>query len=164
MIKKERLHIRFDDPDNGWIRIEIDFGENHFEESFSYAGYSGFSELISAITALWSGPCPRLSVTWLLEPTEMDFAFERAESQIVFEIIEYRDHRRELDLGKAVFQWHGSYEIICLAFWRALRSLEGRFSAEELTRRWHREWPATEMEYLTRMIRSSQHGTAPHMN
>jgi hypothetical protein len=156
MTKQNKLNIRFDDPENGWIGIEIDFGDNRLEQNLSYAGYNGFSELVLAIMNLWSGPCPKLLATWLVEPIEYDFVFERSQNQVNFEVIEYPNHRRKIGLGEIVFQWSGNYKEICLSFWRALRSLEGRFSTDELTRRYHSEWPATDMIHLTNMIKNGQ--------
>jgi hypothetical protein len=66
------------------------------------------------------------------------------------------DYRREPGRGEKEFEVSGSYGEICLPFWRALRSLQGRFSADELAARWHRPFPWKEIDLLTKAIKDKQ--------
>jgi hypothetical protein len=63
-----------------------------------------------------------------------------------------RSRRKQLEIA-------GSYEKICVPFWRALRNLQGRFSAAELDARWHRQFPWKYIDRLTRAIRKKFHQT-----
>jgi hypothetical protein len=42
-----------------------------------------------------------------------------------------------------------------IPFWRALRNLQGRFSIEDLNRRWHRDFPWREIERLTLLLKEA---------
>jgi len=64
-------------------------------------------------------------------------------------------HRRIARSGEKELEITGSYEEICVPFWRALRSLQGRFSAEELDARWHRPFPWKDIDQLTSAIKTN---------
>ena len=149
------IRVRFDDPNHGWIGISIEYQGASFDESFSYAGYDTFEELVLALTRLLL-PRATVSVTCLVGPAEFDLRFERDGDVVHFAIVEYPDHGRQKGAGQVAFSASGTFQQICIPFWRALRELEGRFSEEELARRWHREFPHDRLRRLTGRIKSEK--------
>ncbi len=149
------MRVRFDDPDAGWIGLSIQGDVDRFEQSFSYAGYDAFQELVLALERLLL-PNTTANVTCLLGPGQFDLAFRRAEQLVQFSVVEYPDHRRLDGTGDTVFAQSGSYQQIVVPFWRALRNLESRFGEEELARRWHREFPHAALDRLTMRIRQTR--------
>ena len=79
--------------------------------------------------------------------------FSISGEEVKLEVYIFSDHRRDYGRGERELEITGSYEEICVPFWRALRSLQGRFSAEELDARWHRPFPWKEIEILTAAIK-----------
>ena len=88
------------------------------------------------------------------EPIESEFCFRRKGALVSLDILEFPDQRRVVQ-PTSRFKIKGTYEEVALPFWRALRSLQGRFSADELNTRWHRNFPWKEIQVLTSMLRAS---------
>lgn len=147
------LHVQFDDPDHGWIGISIQQQDNSFAESFSYAGYDSLRELVRSLGLLLKAETTS-SVTCLIGPAEFDLRFERNLDVIQFTVVVLASHRRLQGTGESAFSASGSFEQICVPFWRALRELESRFNKKELAERWHREFPHDELCRLSKRIRS----------
>ena len=72
------------------------------------------------------------------EPTVCELQFKRESVPIGLRVC----RRTSRDHCQTLFETEGSFSEICVPFWRALRNLESRFSAEEFSRRWGRPLPA----------------------
>ena len=147
------IRVRFDDPDNGSIGISIEQRDSSFAESFSYVPYDSLQELVLALGRVLASDTTT-SATCLVGAPEFDLHFERSDNIVRFTVVEFADYRRQKGAGKTAFLASGSFEQICVPFWRALRELESRFSSEDFAGRWHREFPHDELRRLTERIRS----------
>ncbi|WP_133296159.1 hypothetical protein [Zooshikella ganghwensis] len=140
---------------SGWVDFRIiDNHKEIFHDSFSYTPYDSFLELINALHDIktCSGFVEK-KVTFNTEPLEYDFCFTKSEGVVSLEIKDYKDYRRAGNT-EAMFAVKGSYDEICIPFWRGLRKLKGKNSQEELDRAWHRAFPLLELEKLTSKLKS----------
>jgi hypothetical protein len=87
------------------------------------------------------------------EPAERELRFSISGEEVGLEVYFFSDHRRDFGNGERKLAITGSYEEICVPFWRALRDLQGRFSYEELETRWNRPWPWKEIGLLTAAVK-----------
>ena|SRR5688572_11358876 len=150
-----KLQVAFDDPQHGWVGLTISDGDKTVKVIASYTPYDSFLDLTNALYRLhqYEG---QVTMTWNEEPWETDLCFSRMEKLVRLQIIENPDHRRGLIDGETVLDVSGTYEKICIPFWRALRDLQGRFTAAELDARWHRPFPSKEINMLTETIRNGR--------
>jgi hypothetical protein len=142
-----KLKVAFDDLEHGWVRLTISYSVETFIIVASYTPRDSALELTNALHSLLSDG--QAKVTWHCEPPEYDMWLFRSGSNVSLEIHEYSDYRRGIERGEKAFALSGTYEEICLPFWRALRDLQGRFSAEELNFRWHRPFASRDIGLLT---------------
>jgi len=142
-----KIKVAFDDLEHGWVRLTINYGTETFTIVASYTPSDSFLDLTNALHSLLRDG--QVKVTWHCEPPEYDMLFSRSGVSVSLEIYEFPDYRRGIKRGEKVFAISGTYEEVCLPFWRALRDLQGRFSAEELNSRWHRPFPSHEIDLLT---------------
>jgi hypothetical protein len=149
---KQKLKVRFDNPEHGWVGLTISQGEEPLTIVASYTPSDSFLDLTNALHNLL---CYLVGgvVTWHEEPAETEIRFSISGEEVELEVYFFSDRRRDYGRGERELVITGSYEEICLPFWRALRSLQGRFSAEELDSRWHRPFPWKEIDLLTAAIK-----------
>ena len=141
----------------GWVGLTIGQGEEPLTIVASYTLSDSFLDLTNALYNLL---CYRVGgfVIWHEEPAQTEMRFSISGEEIELEVCFFSDHHRDYGRGERELVITGSYEEICLPFWRALRNLQGRFSAEELEARWHRPFPWKEIDLLTAVIKE---GTLP---
>ena len=146
-----KLKVAFDDPHDGWVGLKLSYGSETTGVIASYTPYDSFLALVDALynLFLYEG---EWRVVWNEAPGEREFVFRRTGNLVYLELVEFPDHRRELR-AEHQLKASGSYEEVAIPFWRALKNLQGRFSAEELQDRWHRAFPSKELEGLTSMLR-----------
>src|SRR6266511_221684 len=149
---KQKLTVSFDNPEHGWVGLTISQGEESLKIIASYTPSDSFLDLTNALYNLLYYRVGG-AVTWHEEPAETELRFSISQEDVELEVYSFSDHRRDYGRGERELAITGSYEEICVPFWRALRSLQGRFSAEELDARWHRPFPWKEIEILTAAIK-----------
>ena len=121
----------------------------------SYTPSDSFLDLTNALHRLLYYPI-EATVVWHEEPAETELRFSPSGELIRLEVYMFPDrHRRIARNGEKELEITGSYEEICVPFWRALRSLQGRFSAEELDARWHRPFAWKDIDQLTSAIKTN---------
>ena len=149
---KQKLKVSFDNPEHGWVGLTISQGEESLKIIASYTPSNSFLDLTNA---LYNLRCYRVGsvVAWHQEPVETELRFSISGDEVELDVYFFSDHRRDYGRGERVLAITGSYEEICTPFWRALRSLQGRFSVEELDARWHRPFPWKEIDLLTTTIK-----------
>ncbi len=132
--------------------MTITCGEESISVIASFTPSDSFRDLTNALFELlrYDGEA---TIVFHEEPAETELRFFRLKEMLRLEIWFFHDDRREDGKGENVLVATGSYEDICIPFWRALRSLQGRFSPEELDARWHRPFPCKEIDLLTKAIR-----------
>ncbi len=144
-----RLKIQFDEPEHGWIGLNIFDGEQQLAQCVASRVYNSFDQLVWALAAILDTRDER-SVVWLEGPAELELRFSRRDDELVqLEITSFAGCKRPREKPDADFLFVGTYTQICLPFWRALRNLEGRYSPEELWRRWKGDFPHRELALLT---------------
>jgi hypothetical protein len=149
---KEKLKVSFDNPEHGWVGLFINYGEEAITIIASYTPSDSFLDLTNALYALLYYPI-EATIVWHEEPAETELRFSVSGGIVRLEVYTFPDYRRIAGSGERDLEISGSYEEICVPFWRALRSLRGRFSAEELDARWHRPFPWKDIDQLTTAIK-----------
>ena len=147
----EKLKIAFDDPADGWVGLKLMRANEVIQIIASYTPHDSFLDLIDALYNLFLSD-GEWKVIWSEEPSEIELSFRRAGNLVSVEVLKFPDYRRGTE-PVSLFTLSGSYDEIAIPFWRALRSLQGRFSSEELNARWHRKFPWNEVENLTSLVR-----------
>lgn len=146
-----KLKVTFDGPKAGGVWINLQSAAQSVSISATYI-YNGFFPLVDALSRMWTAP-GEATVCWQCEPSEVEMRFRREAEIVSLEVVWFPDGRRSIftesepDLSAS-----GSYEEICLPFWRALRSLQGRFSVSEFEERWHGSFPTQELASLMRLL------------
>jgi len=113
----------FGNPEHG--RIEISITDN--DQSFTTEAdskYESFLELLTTLESLINKD-GEFFVTWLEEPIMTTWIFTKLKDEIVFEIL------RSIE-NQSVFRFAGSYQEVCSPFLSALKSLQNRFTENEL--------------------------------
>jgi hypothetical protein len=151
----DKLKVAFDDPEHGWVGLTIGRGDESVTFNASYTPSDSFLDLTDALynLFLYSGEA---KVTWHSGSVEYELRFAKEGGLVRFWAYEYLDHLRDAGKGQLFFEASGTYEEICLPFWRALRNLQGRFSEVELNARWHRLFPSKEIDDLTVLLRDGR--------
>jgi len=149
------LKAAFDDPEHGWVGLTISRGGEAVTIITSYTPNDPFLDLTNALynLFLYDGEA---KVVLHYGSNEYELRFLREGDVVRLDVYEYPDRLRGVGRGERFFEASGSYEDICLPFWRALRNLQGRFSEEELNARWHRPFPSKEINGLTALLRGGR--------
>ncbi|HEU4386235.1 MAG TPA: hypothetical protein VFV34_00460 [Blastocatellia bacterium] len=160
MTKSERLKIELDQPESGWLRVELAFGDQKYSFFPSHVPYDSVTELANALLKILDGYDKAL-VHWNDEPVEHEFVFEPEGNQIDFRayIINERTFGKERE---QVFRFSGNTNDVVWPFWKALRDLESRQSKEEYEKQWREPFPEREMLELTNRVKElrSNDGTS----
>jgi hypothetical protein len=127
------------DPNHGWVVLSLQAPSAEVEIVGSYAPGDSFLELIRALDDMLHEGGER-TVTWYEEPQETDLCFVGRANRVQLTVRRFRDHRRTKGGGRVLLDVAGSFEQVCLPLWRALRSLQGRFSQQDLDARWHKNF------------------------
>jgi hypothetical protein len=146
-----KLKIALDDVNAGWAQLSMSDGEQNVSITVSFI-YDGFTMLTNVLYGLPFEQGEK-TVTWLGEPEEYDMRFVRSGETMDLEVREFPNHLRGFSQGILLFSFTGNYNQVCIPFWRALRSLQGRFSEQELEERWKRPFPHRELNNLTAAIK-----------
>jgi hypothetical protein len=139
-----KLRIQFDDPQHGWLAMFIRSDDTIVTLAVSRVAYDTLDELVDGLQALVTGDSYR-AVRIMEEPTVCELRFKRESDAIRLKVCRLWSH----DDCETLFETDGSFSELCLPFWRALRDLQWRFSAEEFSMRWGRPFPLSGMERLT---------------
>jgi hypothetical protein len=116
----------------------------------SYTPFDTLGEMVDALHGLTTYDDRRL-VRLSEEPEICELRFERENGTITLEVCRRASEQHRL--CRTLLKATGSVSEVCLPFWRALRSLQTRFSEEEFELRWKRPFPASGMERLSANFR-----------
>ncbi len=147
----ERLKVSFDKPEHNWLAIYLDAGNQHLELPFSYTPFDFLSELVNALLNFFDGLKAKANCSY--NPERYEFIFEPGTDRAQIQVVMYPDHRTIEGSGEVIFDYEGGRSEICLAFWRAIRELQGRVSPAEYKQGLGRDFPGQEVELLTEMIK-----------
>ncbi len=143
-----KLHVSFGEPDAGWIRVSLQHEADVIQIGASYI-YSSFHSLTEALIRLKNG-ADEAVVVWQCEPSEYEMRFGYRDGIVDLQVLLFPGPERSIfDEPNPKLTINGTYEEVCLPFWRALRQLQGRFSEEEWQARWHGPFPCRELDLLT---------------
>jgi hypothetical protein len=140
-----KLRVSFDEPEFGWIGVTVSDGVETIAIDAA-ARVAPFQQLVVALTGLLEDR-GEFTVTWLEEPEETCWRFEKRLDDILLEVW-------QSDSPQPILTAHGSYQDICLPFWRALQSVKSRSGPQELERKIQSEFPFEQFERLTAKIRA----------
>lgn len=146
-----QLKVRFDEPEHGWMPFIISQDEEVCVRCDASDIYPSLEQLVIALNAMLDGHDERF-VAWTEEPAELEMRFLRRDDVIRLEVSSFPGSFRPIETPEADFVFVGTYDEVCLPFWRALRALEGRYSPEELARRWTGCFPHRELALLTERL------------
>ena len=79
----------------------------------------------------------------------------KEEEEISLAVTLHESYKRT-DKFESVFSLKGSYDQICMPFWRALRRLQTKHTPEELNERWHRAFPTDDLNKLNQLIKGKK--------
>jgi len=142
-----KLKFSFDDPDAGWIAIELSVGERRCSFPVEHVPYDLIQQLADGLGNLLSGS-PKISARANDGPIEYEFIFEKTGDQIDLRVYVLN----ETPFGKdreELFGATDSVYAIIRPFWKALRDLETKYLPDEYLRRWREAFPEREMRYFT---------------
>lgn len=146
-----RLRVEFDQPEHGWLKLELRSEEVVLSDTFSHI-YPTLPSLCDALCALTESKGPR-PVVFLIEPQELELSFRSEENyNCIVNAVRFSDHRRDSENGEVVFEYSGPAQEVVLSFWRALRQLQTCLPEHEFTTRWRDPFPANEMAALTAAV------------
>lgn len=145
------LKVRFDEPEHGRIGLFILANDKLIVECDASRIYDSLEQLVTALGAMLDMRDERL-VTWLEGAPELELRFSRLDDVVQLEITSFEGSERPREKPTADWTFVGPYDEICLPFWRALRNLEGRYSAEELVHRWKGYFPHRGLAFLTEQL------------
>ncbi len=135
------------------MSLRLSSGKESFVAVVSHAPYDSLRDLIEALSGALAGDGEAI-VKWNGEPEEYDFRLAANGDSIQLDIIHYPDHRRLSAASSTVFSFRALKLEACLPFWKELRGLHRRIAQDEFDRQWRREFPESEMQELTKRIRS----------
>jgi hypothetical protein len=143
-----QLNIDFSDPEFGWIIISVDNGVDSITIEAD-SKFNSFQELTMGLFVLTSED-NQFTVTWLEEPDVTEWRFTKFAEDIVFE-------NWRLPFAKTAelkMQFSGSFQEVCIPFWRALQALKNRWERAELEKSLEDDFPFIDLERLTAEIES----------
>ena len=149
----ESVKVDIARPQNGWITISIDAGDQHFMESVSYTPNDFMADLVSALCLLSKGN-PDATAMAYCEPQVFSFRFSKAKSeqQAVFEIVACSNKGGD---RTACFSIRAEVTALCKSFWRAYRRLASTTTPEQYEIGMRRPFPATGVDKLGELTRRS---------
>jgi hypothetical protein len=142
-----KLEVQFDDPQHGWMAMSIR-SDSDVTLTMSSVAYDTLNELIEGLHALITGDSYR-TIRVFEEPTVCELRFECEGTAIRLNVLRPSSRGD----GEPLLETDGNFSEICLPFWRALRNLQSRFSAEEFALRWGRSFPLSGMQKLSTELR-----------
>jgi hypothetical protein len=147
-MRVNKLKVEFDEPNVGGIWLTLKYGAETVNISATYI-YNSFFPLVEALYRLKNAPGEG-TVVWQCEPSEYEFQFSRQNLTISLQVLLFPDSSRSIfDKQEPKLSITGSYNEVCLPFWRALRQLQGRYSDDEWEVRWQSPFPRRELDLLT---------------
>jgi hypothetical protein len=152
----ESLHVCFNSPQSGWMSFELSAGEQKFVEVASYRPDDSVRDLVNAVATILGADTDEAVVRWGLNPESLDFKFRSRGDEAELRVFRYLDERRGgsgADGGELVFSFSGDRVELCRSFWQALREMQGAAETDEFARNWRHEFPARELEELTKSLR-----------
>ena len=151
MSESQRLRIDIDRPESGWLKVEMNSGDQKYGFYPSHVPYDSVSELVNALLKILDA-YDKAMVRWNDEPVEHEFVFEPKNNQVDFRAY----LMTESVSGRCreqVFMFSGSAYDVVWPFWKALRDMESRQSKEEYEKQWREPFPEREMIELTKRIK-----------
>ncbi len=156
----EKLKVSFNEPEHGWIGLSMICGEQSvFIDAASHT--KSFDELVNALLGCLEDKGDFV-VAWFLEPATAELHFTKQGETVTLEVTEtlntfdtstYKVKRVTHELRLSI---SGAYAQICLPFWRALCSLEAKYSIQELETRLQDTFPTEHLSKLTAQIKANR--------
>ncbi len=144
-------------PEDRWIRLRIEHGREVFNDHVSAAAGDCMTLLAEALSAISVAPGEYV-VDLLLEPQAVEVTFSRSEAsdgaRLTLQL--FPDNSKNRHRGKTLVDCTVDIVHLCLTFWRAFRSLEGRVSADAYRRGWGYAFPRRSIDNLGQQCRGAE--------
>lgn len=150
-----RLKVKFDEPQHGWLSFVVKEDEEERVRCGASHIFNSLERLVVALQMTFDSQSES-NVVWLEEPGESEMVFARQGDAVQLEIRFYADSRHIQKSGDEAEVFRGTYDEICLPFWRALRELQARYPEEEFKKRWRNGFPRRELDLLTQTLGKSK--------
>ncbi len=148
-----RFKVRFAQVKNGWAQVLFQVGEEEYERWFSYIYGHSFARLCEVLRALADEEKVETNVVWMAEPEEHEMRFFKADENIKLEMWCFESTGRDIaNPPELEFAVSGTYDEVCLPFWRGLRMLQALYSKADFKERWRGEFPTRELALLTERL------------
>src|SRR5262245_13519787 len=156
MSAERKLKVSFDEPEHGWIAITMIADDEKFMLVPSHIPYDSITELAAALNKILEGYSEAI-VRWNEGPAEYEFVFRDSEERLNLDVCEVTTVQGGIRRN-SVFSFIGLRDQLLIAFWRALRELQGRYDPAEYERRWREPFPTREVQVLTQRLSALKHG------
>jgi hypothetical protein len=153
-VKRDGFRPAFNGPEAGWLTVVLEAPEQHYQFSPSRIPHDSVSLLAVAMLSVLEGR--NAVVPWNDEPAIHEFSFAKSGEMVVLKVLALRPRAHAEVEREVVFSVHGSADEVLLPLWRALRTLESRFTPEEYHRRWREPFPIAQVAELGRRLRTAR--------
>jgi hypothetical protein len=144
---------RFGEARHGWLPLEVNVEGERLTFTISDVPNDFLTELAAALVALLNG-AERAEATLSEETTEYQFTFTSNDDGGL--LISSLQGRREGRMGtrEVILEIHQPIQIMVVAWWRALREVEGRLTVAEAKANWRRGFPEHEMRHIVEHLKA----------
>lgn len=146
-----KLKVHFDPPNNGWIGISLETLEKKLELSISYTPFHFLDELVESLLKTLDGE--NSVARGQYNPEQYNFVFKVENDVCKLSIQILPNFSKSQVYGKEIFLYGNTVENVCLAFWRAIRELQGHVPINEYNEKFQRKFPERSFEFLTEKIK-----------
>jgi hypothetical protein len=146
------LEVNVSSPQAGWLDIELQTPACALLIQASYTPNDFLQELLTALSLSLIGS-EGVAVA-SAEPNVFKFVFSPADRPdlLSLQVIEYPHRKGPRGQGRTSLSIEGTKDSVVVPFWRALRSLQGRVSAEDFRSAMRREFPYATLERVSKQL------------
>ena len=118
------IKIDFENIEEGNLQVKLNSEKQNLIFIASYIPYNSFSELLDSLITVLTQEKINTTSRWNTEPVEYEFQFLGLAQNLSFNVKEYPDSRRKINIERLIFAKTGSSLEIALPFWRSLRKFQ----------------------------------------
>src|SRR6185369_15154048 len=93
--KRLQIRMRFGEPQDGWLPVDVLLHERSFSESISYTTNDGLLDFVDLLQAMACGQVTKPCI-WRFEPEELELTATVRADLVPLEGRRWPDHRRTL--------------------------------------------------------------------
>ena len=150
-----KLEVSFNSPQCGWMSIGFDDGEHEFHTTTAHAPHErALPELLQILTDLLDENSldTEYVLHWNRDPEEFDFRFVRGGENVLLEIYQYPNERRETENRELVYAHTGKIADVCQTFAETFNQLDADRNTDEFEFNWRQPFPFAEFEMFRQKL------------